>query len=306
MTRGTSAEISSRGPLIDLCYVRLAVQHPQPAAAFATDILGLQPVPDEQALLFRSDHRYYTLSLATNTATSSIGIEIADEAAFDHVEQALQKDGFSARRASREECKQRFVRSALIAQDASGNEIDLVMRPALSGRRYFPSRDAGLTGLQGIGFRCPALKDDLRFWTLILGMEVSDWVGDITYLRFDRKHHRIALYPSERPGILYVSYGVESLDAIMQSNYFVQERQIKILHGPGREPASGQIFLRFEGPEGHVFSYTHGLNDIESDHHPRQFSAHPSSLCEWGSECDGVPELHLTNETTIREIGDTT
>ena len=59
----------------------------------------------------------------------------------------------------------------------------------------------------------------------------------------------------------------------MQSNYFVQERQIKIVHGPGREPASGQIFLRFEGPEGYVFSYSHGLNDIEPDHRPRQFSA---------------------------------
>jgi 2,3-dihydroxy-p-cumate/2,3-dihydroxybenzoate 3,4-dioxygenase len=296
MTRGTPAGTSSRGPLIDLCYVRLAVQQPQPAAAFATDILGLQAVPDEQALLFRSDHRYHTLSLATNTTTSSIGIEVADGAALDRVEQELQESGFSARRASREECKQRLVHCALIARDASGNEIDLVLRPAQSGRRYFPSRDAGVTGLQGIGLRCPALKDDLRFWTLILGMEVSDWVGDITYLRFDRKHHRIALYPSERPGILYVSYGVESLDAIMQSHYFVQERQIKILHGPGREPASGQIFLRFEGPEGHVFSYTHGLNDIEPNHHPRQFSAHSSSLCEWGSECDDVPELQLAND----------
>ena len=296
MTRGQAAGNAPRGVLIDLCYVRLAVQQPVPAAAFAADVLGLQPVPHDQALLFRSDHRYHTLSLATDTTTSSIGIEVIDETALDRVEQELQQGGFAARRATPEECRQRFVRGALIARDASGNEIDLVLRPAQSGRRYFPSRDAGVTGLQGIGFRCPALKDDLRFWTAILGMQVSDWVGDIAYLRFDRKHHRIALYPSERPGILYVSYGVESLDAIMQSNYFVQERQIKILHGPGREPASGQIFLRFEGPEGHVFSYTHGLNDIEPDHHPRQFSAHPSSLCEWGSECDGLPELQLAND----------
>jgi 2,3-dihydroxy-p-cumate/2,3-dihydroxybenzoate 3,4-dioxygenase len=296
MMEGNPAGTAARGPLIDLCYVRLAVQQPLPAAAFAADILGLQPVPGKHALLFRSDHRYHTLSLATNTTTSSIGIEVIDEAALDHAEQELTRGGFSARRATDDDCGQRFVRSALIARDASGNEIDLVLRPAQSGRRYFPSRDAGVTGLQGIGLRCPALKDDLRFWTLILGMQVSDWVGDIAYLRFDRKHHRIALYPAERPGILYVNYGVESLDAIMQSNYFVQERQIRILHGPGREPASGQIFLRFEGPEGHVFSYTHGLNDIEPNHHPRQFSAHPSSLCEWGSECDGVPELQLTND----------
>lgn len=284
-----------RGPLLDLCYIRLAVQQPLPAAAFATEVLGLQPVPDKQALLFRSDFRYHTLSLVTDKTTSSIGLEVVDEAALDLIGKNLQKAGFSARLATPEECRQRFVRDALILRDASGNEIDLVLRPAQSGRRYFPSRDAGIIGLQGVGLRSPALNDDLRLWTSILGAEVSDWVGDVTYLRFDHKHHRIALYPSQRPGILYVSYGVESLDAIMQSHYFAQDRQIKIVHGPGREPTSGQIFLRVEGPEGHIFSFTHGLDDVGPNHHPRQFSAHPSSLCEWGSECHGVPELELAS-----------
>jgi 2,3-dihydroxy-p-cumate/2,3-dihydroxybenzoate 3,4-dioxygenase len=284
-----------RSPLIELCYVRLAVRQPQPAAAFATDILGLQPVPDKQALLFRSDDRYHTLCLTTDTTTSSIGIEMADEAALDQVAEALKQEGFAAREATAEECARRFVRRSLIVVDATGNEIDLVLRPAQSGRRYFPSRDAGVTGLQSVGLRSRAPKDDLKLWTTILGARVSDWAGDVTYLRLDGKHHRIALYPSDRAGLVYVSYGVESMDAIMQSNYFVQERQIKIVHGPGREPASGQIFLRFEGPEGYVFAYAYGLNDIEPDHHPRQFSAHPSSLCEWGSECQDIPELRLAS-----------
>ncbi|OKO76246.1 hypothetical protein AC628_18445 [Bradyrhizobium sp. NAS96.2] len=291
MTGQSSSERVPQRSLIGLCYVRLAVREPQPAAAFATDILGLQPVPDKQALLFRSDDRYHTLSLIPATDSSSIGIEVSDEAVLERVEHALRNDGFTARRGSHDECKQRFVRDALIVQDATGNEIDLVLRPAQSGRRYFPSRDAGITGLQGVGLRSVRLTDDRQFWTSILGARISDWAGDVAYLGIDRKHHRIALYPSDRPGILYVSYGVESLDSIMQGHYFVQERQIKILHGPGREPASGQIFLRFEGPEGYVFSYTHGLNDIDPDHHPRQFSAHPSSLCEWGSQCHGIPEL---------------
>lgn len=295
MTSTKPAGTAPRNKLIQLCYVRLAVRQPQPAAAFATDILGLQPVPDKQALLFRSDERYHTLCLATDTSTSSIGIEIADEAMLDRVAEVLKSDGFECRYASPEECSRRFVRGALIARDATGNEIDLVLRPTLSGRRYFPSRDAGVTGLQSIGLRSKALKDDLRFWTSILGAQVSDWAGDITYLRFDDKHHRIALYPSDREGLVYVSYGIESMDAIMQSNYFVQERQIKILHGPGREPASGQIFLRFEGPEGYVFAYAYGLNDVGTNHHPRQFSAAPSSLCEWGSVCEDIPELRLVS-----------
>lgn len=291
MTGQSSSEGALQRSLIGLCYVRLAVREPQPAAAFATDILGLQPVPDKQALLFRSDDRYHTLSLISATNSSSIGIELSGEAVLERVEHALRNDGFTARRGSPDECKQRFVRDALIVQDASGNEIDLVLRPTQSGRRYFPSRDAGITGLEGVGLRSVKPKDDQKFWTSILGARISDWAGDVTYVRVDQKHHRIALYPSDRPGILYISYGVESLDAIMQGHYFVQERQIKILHGPGREPASGQIFLRFEGPEGYVFSYTHGIKDTEPDHRPRQFSAHPSSLCEWGSQCQGIPEL---------------
>jgi len=287
------AATAPRSSLIQLCYVRLAVSQPQSAAAFATEVLGLQAVPDKQALLLRSDNRYHTLCLDTTTATSSIGIEIADEAALDRMAAALKQEGFTAREATAEECARRFVRRALIVVDATGNEIDLVLRPAQSGRRYFPSRDAGITGLQSVGLRSRALKDDLRLWTAILGARVSDRAGDVTYLQFDHKHHRIALYPSSRTGLVYVSYGVESMDAIMQSNYFVQERQIKILHGPGRDPASGQIFLRFEGPEGYVFSYAYGLNDVEPNHHPRQFASQPSSLCEWGSECRDIPELQL-------------
>lgn len=281
--------------LIQLCYVRLAVNQPVPAAAFATDVLGLQPVPDKDALLFRSDSRYHTLCLVTDTPTSSIGVEIADEAALQRVTESLKQAGFAAREATAEECAKRFVRAALIVTDATGNEIDLVLRPAQSGRRYFPSRDAGVTGLESVGLRSRSLTDDLRLWTTILGAKVSDRAGDVTYLRFDQKHHRIALYPSDRAGLVYVSYGVESMDSIMQNNYFVAERQIKIVHGPGREPASGQIFLRFEGPEGHVFCYACDLNDIDPDHHPRQFAAEPSSLCEWGSECQDIPELQLTS-----------
>ena len=44
-----------RSPLIQLCYVRLAVRQPQPVAAFATDVLGLQPVPAKQALLAKKE-----------------------------------------------------------------------------------------------------------------------------------------------------------------------------------------------------------------------------------------------------------
>jgi 2,3-dihydroxy-p-cumate/2,3-dihydroxybenzoate 3,4-dioxygenase len=279
-------------PLIQLCYVRLAVQHGAAAATFATEILGLERVTsNKERFLFRSDERSHTLCLAEGADRSSIGFELASEGDLHRAAEALGREGFEVREASAEECGRRFVRAALIVRDATGNEIDLVTRPAVSGRRYFPSRDAGIIGLQCVGLRSRAMKDDLRLWTAILGARISDWVGDITYLSIDQKHHRLALYPSDKPGLLYVCYGVESLDSIMQSHYFAQERQIKILHGPGREPASGQIFLRIAGPEGYVFSYGQELADLDARHRPRQFSPMASSLCGWGSDCSEIPEL---------------
>jgi 2,3-dihydroxy-p-cumate/2,3-dihydroxybenzoate 3,4-dioxygenase len=287
-----SAESASSRPVVQLCYVRLAVAQPQAAATFATDILGLQHVPNKlEPFLFRSDERYHTLCLSGGSQRSSIGVEIAGDRELDRAVEALAAGGFSAREATEPECAQRFVRRALIVEDATGNEIDLVLRPAQSGRRYFPSRDAGITGLQSVGLRSRAIENDLRLWTTILGAQVTDRVGEVTYLGIDQKHHRVALYPSDKPGLVYVSYAVESMDAIMQNNYFVQERQIKVVHGPGREPTSGQIFVRFAGPEGYVFSYCFGLNDIGPGHRPRQFAAEASSLCEWGSECADVAEL---------------
>ncbi|HEX9470741.1 MAG TPA: VOC family protein, partial [Bradyrhizobium sp.] len=194
-------------------------------------------------------------------------------------------------RASAQDCQLRYVQAALLASDGSGNSIDLVARPTQSGRRYFPSRDAGITQLHGVGMRSIDLPKDLQFWKA-LGAEVSDWVGDIAYLRIDGLHHRVALYPASKPGLLYAAFEVETLDNIMQNSYFMQERQIRIVQGPGREPCSKQIFLHVEGPDGIIFSYVNGMSEIGiARRAARQFPLAAESLCEWGSDAKDVPEL---------------
>jgi hypothetical protein len=92
----------------------------------------------------------------------------------------------------------------------SGNRIELVVRPLNSGWRYFPSRDAGITGLADVMLRSVDVEKDVSIWSGVLGAQVSDWAGDAAYLRFDDSHHRIALFPARRPGILCVEYAVLS------------------------------------------------------------------------------------------------
>ena len=282
-------------PLIaSVCYVRHAVSEPQACARFVSDVFGLQQVADQNGeYAFRSDDRYRTVSLSSDRGDgASVGIEVWDEAALQEIGERLREHSFAVRTANPDECRRRYVCSALLAEDASGNRIDLVTRPTRSGRRYFPPRDAGIVGFQGIGLRSTDHVRDLAFWRL-LGAEVTDWVGDIAYLRIDNLHHRIALYPSRRNGLLYAAFEVEALDQIMQNSYFMQENQVKIIQGPGRQAASGQIFLHVEGPDGLILSYVTGIAEVSDKPRPaRQFPLTATSLCLWGSESKGVAELN--------------
>lgn len=281
-------------PLItSVCYVRLAVSEPSASARFVSDIFGLQRVADQDGeIAFRSDDRFRTVSLGQNPEDgASVGIEAWDDDALVEIGRRLRELGFAVKEASAGECRRRYVQSALLAEDASGNRIDLVVRPTRSGRRYFPPRDAGIVEFHGVGLRTTEHARDLAFWRA-LGAEVSDWVGDIAYLRIDGLHHRVALYPSKHNGLLYAAFEVEALDQIMQNSYFMQESQIRIVQGPGREPASRQMFLHVEGPDGMIFSYVNGMAEIDGKPRPaRQYPLAATSLCDWGSESKDVPEL---------------
>lgn len=295
---------TSRGtPLLaSVCYVRHVVSDPPASTRFVSDIFGLQQVAAQYGeIVFRSDDRFRTVSLCCHQNDgTSVGIEAWDDAALDQIGERLHAHGFSVRPASPEDCRRRYVQSALMADDASGNRIDLVTRPARSGRRYFPPRDAGIVQFQGIGLCSTDHVRDLAFWRLV-GAEVTDWVGDIAYLRIDRLHHRIALYPSRRNGLLYAAFEVEGLDQIMQNSYFMQGNQVRIVQGPGRQSASGQMFLHVEGPDGLILSYVNGTAELdERPRLARQFPLAANSLCSWGSESNGVAELSASTQPNRR------
>ena len=287
-------------PIIQVCHARLVAPDIPAAAAFARDIVGLQPVAGKDGESgFRSDQRAQTLCwTAADPRGDALGVELADDDALRQAADTLARHGFTATQGSPDDCARRKVRGLVLAQDGSGNAIDLVVGPAQSGRRYFPARDAGITSFRGAGLRTRALERDLLFWTACLGAGIRDRVGDIHYLAIDDTHHRIALYPSKAAGILELAYEVENFDCLMQNHYFLAERQIKLLFGPGRETASGQAFVRFEAPGGRVFSYVQGITSANrSTRVPRQFRLEAASLCAWGSTARDIPELATPNET---------
>jgi 2,3-dihydroxy-p-cumate/2,3-dihydroxybenzoate 3,4-dioxygenase len=274
--------------LEQLRYVRLVVNDLDQAADFALRVLGLEAIDRTSDLAsFRSDYRDHTLALATGDhAVQCVGLEVRYANDLDKSLERLRELGLSAGRGSAEDCKLRKVKDLIWFVDFSGNRIELVVRPLNSGWRYFGSRDAGIRGLADVILRSVDVEKDLSIWCGILGCRVSDWAGDAAYLRFDDAHHRIAVFPAARAGILAVEYAVENVNLLMRNSYVLRDLQIPILHGPGRRPTSEQLFLTFAGPGEALFSFVAEGAVLEmGGRRPRQFPAGLAGLCSWASEC---------------------
>lgn len=278
--------------LHDIRYLRLGTRNLDETCRYATQILGLQEIRKENGTVyFRSDSRDHTLCFFEgDTNQHTTAFEVKTKQDLDLAASKLDNSNFKVRLGSHEECEQRYVNEFIAFQDPSGNHIELVVRPQHSGWRYFAGRDAGITGFSHIGLCSQDVKRDEQFWTGVASAKVSDWIGDAPLLRIDEIHHKIALFPSTKPGIQHINHQVESIDDIMRAWYFLKDRGIKILFGPGRHPTSGAMFLYFEGPDGMTYEYSTGVRSIteedEKTYVPRQFPAEPLGFCMWGSKPD--------------------
>lgn len=280
--------------LQDIRYVRLGTGNLDEAMRFATTVLGLELVKKEtSAVYLRGDNRDHTLVfVAGDPLDHTTAFELQRKDELDAAGALLEQGGHPVHWGSRDECEQRRVDAFINFRDPTGNSIDLVWRPCHSGRRFFPARDAGIQSFSHVGLRTTDARRDEAFWTKVCSARVSDWIGEAPLLRIDQVHHKIALFPSKHPGVQHINHQVGGIDDLMRSYYFLREKGVRIVFGPGRHPTSGAMFLYFEGPDGMTYEYSSGVSliDDEAAHRPRQFPFEPSGFCMWGSKPD-IPEF---------------
>ncbi|MDZ7839579.1 MAG: VOC family protein [Gammaproteobacteria bacterium] len=275
--------------LRDIHYLRLGTCDLDAAEDYCTRVLGLQlVVKKDHALYFRSDHRHHTLCyFAGDSRDHTVGFELQDWRGLDRALGALDAAGVPCGSGAPEEAAERFVHDFGWFNDPSGNRIELLVRPFEANRRYFPARDAGVKGFGHIGLNTTDPERDEAFWTTHFNARVSDWIGPTPLLRVASRHHQLALFPTDRPGVQHVNYQVQEIDDLMRSWYWFQEIEIPIVFGPGRHCTSGGYFLYFEGPEGMIYEYSNSDRSIiedEASYRPRQFAMEAASFCAFGSK----------------------
>jgi 2,3-dihydroxy-p-cumate/2,3-dihydroxybenzoate 3,4-dioxygenase len=284
--------------LRDISYVRIGSEDLDESVHFATHILGLELMGrDSSSAYLRGDNRDHNIVYVKGRGAGHVvGFELPSMQALDEAAAQFENAGVAVHAGTADEREQRRVGGLITLRDPTGNVIDLVAKPAASGRRYYGTRDAGITSFSHIGLRTSSPQADEAFWTSFLNAKVSDWIGEAALLRIDEVHHKIALFPSAFPGVQHVNFQVESHDDVMRSFYFLQKQNVRIVFGPGRHPTSGARFLYFQGPDNVIYEYSTGVRMItaedEKTYVPRHFPMAATSFCMWGSEPD-IPEFRI-------------
>lgn len=273
--------------LRDVSYVRMGTRDLEGAEVFASDYLGLEVSERHgHAVYFKSDSRAHTLCyFEGDPSDQAVAFEIGSEDELDQAAATLAGMDRDVRLGTHEEAARRKVKAFIAFRDPTGNNIELVVRPEQSGKRYHGTRDAGITGFSHVGLCTTNPARDEAFWTQVCNARVSDRIGDAPLLRIDEVHHTIALFPANRSGIQHINHQVESADDIQRSFHFLRDRQVSMVFGPGRHPTSSAKFLYFEGPDGMVFEYSSGVREIADEllYRERQFPFEPRGFCHWGA-----------------------
>lgn len=141
------------------------------------------------------------------------------------------------------------------------------------------------------------LATSVRFYTEIVGLEVSDYIEDqMAFLRCGRDHHDLALaqippdgvrrgdlYAPGRPGLEHFSYELGSLTEIESAAAFLQEHGVEIVRGIGKHGPGENLFLVFKDPDGNFCEFYAEMVQVTSKqaHTPRVWTNDLSAFDQW-------------------------
>ncbi len=171
--------------LKDITYCRLGTKDLESAEWFAVNILGLEVSERRRgALYFKSDQRAHTLCyFEGDPADQATAFELASRSDIQVAGDTLDRLGYQVHHGTVEECNSRMVRDFIRFQDPTGNMSEFVWRPEMSGRRYYGTRDAGITGFSHVGLCTTDPERDEVFWTQVCNARVSDHIGEAPLMR---------------------------------------------------------------------------------------------------------------------------
>ena len=185
-------------------------------------------------------------------------------------------------------------------------------------RRYVKPKDLPfkLGKLGHIVINCADLERSIKFYTEIMGFEVSDIYpadmapGGMAFLRCGSDHHSLALVgsmekdkPSNNYELNHIAFEVATLDEVLEARAHLEKHKVPI-DFEGRRRAGVQIAVEFRDPDNHRLEIFWGLDQLVSGQ-----KARPRDEWKWAHSLEDAiqnpvrgQDTRLRNPTLMRTL----
>ena len=155
---------------------------------------------------------------------------------------------------------------------------------------------------RGLGHLVLNVRDlaaSVQFYTEIVGLEISDYIGEqMAFLRCTEEHHNLALaqippntphgndiYVPGRPGLEHFSFRLESLAEIEAAAIKLRDAGVEIVRGIGKHGPGENLFLVFKDPDGNYVEFYAEMVQITD--------AKPYTPKVWDNDIDAFDQWHF-------------
>jgi catechol-2,3-dioxygenase len=274
-----------------LAHVGLRARDLGKQAEFYTDRWGLDAIDEHGNDVFLRadgpDHHVLTLHAGDDAGLDHFAFEVERPDDIDRAADIVSGLGLEIVVPPTQDLEPGVAR-AVRFKDPEANVVELV-----SGvdqvRDAYGTRDVKPQALNHVvlGTRDRAAME--RFYRGTLGFQLSDTLADfMTFWRCNANHHSIAFASArgDRTGLNHAAFDVKDWSDLMRAVFFMGERGVKRMWGPGRHLAGNNLFSYYFDPEGNVVEYTTEVEQIKNDDYVPL--VRPLIPDQWGSLPPGM------------------
>lgn len=287
-----------------LGYVELMVTDLERSAAFYRDMVGLEPAGDgpEGERRFRCSEDPYAVVLhkADQPGFKRGGWMLEDERQFAPLQTALKSAGVAFEALNDAECQGRgFARAVRTVEPNMGTTLEFYLPSDETRPKPFSPTLAKIQRLGHVVWATPHCEQANAFFGDVLGFAKSDSLGEaITFFRAfpNPYHHGIGIGRGARNHFHHLNFMVTEIDDVGRGLARFKAKDVPVVYGPGRHPASTSVFLYFLDPDGMTLEYSFGMEEFPEigARAPRRLEPTPANFDSWGSYRD--PRMSTTGE----------
>jgi catechol-2,3-dioxygenase len=275
-----------------LSHVGLRARDLDRQAEFYTDRWGLEPIEEHgQDIFLRAEgpeHHVLTLHADDGPGLDHFAFEVAHPDDIDRAADIISDLGLEIVVPPTQDLEPGVARGIRF-RDPDGNVVELV-----SGvdqvRDPYGTREIKPQALNHVVLFTTDRSRLEQFYGGTLGFKLSDTLADfMTFWRCNANHHSIAFAAprgENQRGLNHAAFDVRDWQDLMRAVFYMGERGVKRMWGPGRHLAGNNLFSYYFDPEGNVVEYTTEVEQITSDDYVPP--VRPQIADQWGSTPPGA------------------